>query len=77
MIDNLKQFNSLQYQRKIHGNPLPTSFASFSAAQFCMCWPNSSEEPQKANGGIYLAKIICKQANHMISYREFPQSRKP
>jgi hypothetical protein len=69
MIDNLKEFNTLCYQHTIDGTPLPTSVSSLSAAQSSMRRHNSSNAPQKAKCGIYLAKLICKQANHVIAYR--------
>ena len=76
MIDNLKEFNTLRYQHTIDGTPLPTSVALLSAAQSSMQLHNSSDAPQKAKCGIYLAKRICKQANHITAYCEFPQSNR-
>ncbi|EFP74316.1 uncharacterized protein PGTG_00272 [Puccinia graminis f. sp. tritici CRL 75-36-700-3] len=74
-IDNLKEFNTLRYQYIMDGTPLPTSAASLATARSSLRRHSKMVGPQKPKCGNYLAKLICKQAQHVITYREIPTNK--
>jgi hypothetical protein len=71
IVDNLNEFNNLRHQYILDGTPLPTSAASCATAQSSIRRPTTKGPPTEVCG-IYLAKLICKQARHVVTYREIP-----
>jgi hypothetical protein len=71
MVDNLNEFNTLHHQLILDGTPLPSSAAALATAQSSIRQKTTNGLPKKACG-VYLAKLICKQAQHITTYRELP-----
>jgi hypothetical protein len=70
-VDNLNEFNALRLQHTLDGTPQPSSVASLATAQSSIRRQKTNNPPQKTCG-VYLAKLISKQAQHVITYREIP-----
>jgi hypothetical protein len=71
IVDNLNELNNLRHQYLLDGTPLPTSAASCATAHSSIRQQTTKGPPTEVCG-IYLAKLICKQAWHFVTYQEIP-----
>jgi hypothetical protein len=71
IVDNLNEFNTIRLQHTLDGTKLPSLVVSLATAQSSLCRHKTANPPQKLSG-VYLAKLICKQAQHVINYQEIP-----
>ena len=70
MIDNVTQFNNLRLEYNLNGTQYPSSAASLATAQSALKQLPSSTLPAIANSGVYLARLIAKQALSVLNNKE-------
>jgi len=70
-IANLQEFNNLRREYTLKGIKSPTNAESLSTAQSSLRrLPTLAEKPSEARSGIYLARLIAKQARHVVDHKE-------
>jgi hypothetical protein len=78
-ISNINEFNHLRHQFTIERIPSPSVTASLATAKSAvrrqLVSSSSKNEPPPSSSGLNQARIISKQAQHVLAHKEFLETQ--